>query len=276
MIDATSTAARIRPVERAGSRPIPTILPKGLAMETQRPVAEERLYRKQRLAVAFRMFGRAGLGLGASGHITARDPEHPDCFWVNPLCLPFSRIRVSDLLLVDEKGRVLEGDRIVNEAAVAIHVEIHRARPDAVAAAHAHGFHGKVWSATRRPIEPICQDSAMFYDDHAIFNEYTGVVSSFSEGRMIADALGDRSTVLLANHGHLTVGGSVETAAWRFLAFEEACRVQLLAGQVGGMIPMSHEIAVKAQRMGGSEAAGRYSFEPYWLEFIEQEPDLLD
>ena len=70
-------------------------------------VAEERELRKQQLAVAFRLFGRYGFDEGAAGHITARDPEFPGRFWVNPFSVHFSRIRVSDLLLIDEDGRVL-------------------------------------------------------------------------------------------------------------------------------------------------------------------------
>src|SRR4051812_41889783 len=84
-------------------------------------VEAERLHRRQRLAAAFRVFARYGLDEGVAGHITARDPEHPDRFWVNPFAVPFSRIKVSDLLLVDHDGTVLEGDkggtRFVNQAA---------------------------------------------------------------------------------------------------------------------------------------------------------------
>src|SRR5690349_4548700 len=81
---------------------------------------KERLNRKQRLAAAFRLFGRFGFDLGVAGHITARDPEFPDRFWVNPLAVHFSRMRVSDLLLVDHEGHILHGDRPVNHSAFVI------------------------------------------------------------------------------------------------------------------------------------------------------------
>jgi hypothetical protein len=73
--------------------------------------AQERLHRKQQLAGAFRVFARFGYNLGASGHITARDPELPDHFWVNPLAVPFGQIRVSDLQLVNHLGEIVIGDR---------------------------------------------------------------------------------------------------------------------------------------------------------------------
>ena len=74
-------------------------------------VAEERLHRKQRLASAFRLFAKFGFSEGVAGHITARDPELQDHFWVNPFGMHFGHIRVSDLVLVNEKGEVVEGDR---------------------------------------------------------------------------------------------------------------------------------------------------------------------
>ena len=67
-------------------------------------VEEERLHRKQRLAAAFRLFGQFGFDEGVAGHITARDPEHPDHFWVNPFGMNFRHIRVSDLILVERRA----------------------------------------------------------------------------------------------------------------------------------------------------------------------------
>src|SRR4029078_417380 len=84
-------------------------------------VEEERLHRKQRLAAAFRLFAHFGYEEGVAGHITARDPELTDHFWVHPFGEPFSHIRVRDLVLLNDKGQVVEGGRPVNAAAFAIH-----------------------------------------------------------------------------------------------------------------------------------------------------------
>src|SRR6476659_5856880 len=97
-------------------------------------VEEERLHRKQRLAAGFRLFGKFGFEEGVAGHITARDPEHLDHFWVNPFGMNFKQIRVKDLILVDDHGQVVEGNWPVNAAAFAIHSQVHAARPDVVAA----------------------------------------------------------------------------------------------------------------------------------------------
>src|SRR5271154_7442958 len=131
--------------------------------------AEERQHRKQRLAAAFRLFARFGFDEGVAGHITARDPERRDHFWVNPFGMYFGHIRVSDLILVNDRGEVVEGKHPVNEAAFAIHSRVHAARPDVVAAAHSHSTYGKAWSSLGRLLDPITQDACAFFEDHAVF-----------------------------------------------------------------------------------------------------------
>ena len=175
-------------------------------------VADERLHRKQRLASAFRLFAKFGFSEGVAGHITVRDPEHIDHFWVNPFGLHFGHIRVSDLVLVNERGDVVEGERPINEAAFAIHSRVHMARPDVVAAAHAHSLYGKAWSSLGRLVDPLTQDACAFYEDHSLFADYTGVVYDMSEGDRIAEALGTNKACILQNHGMLTVGQTVDEA----------------------------------------------------------------
>src|SRR5438309_1302389 len=153
---------------------------------------EERLHRKQRLAAAFRLFAHFGYEEGVAGHITARDPELTDHFWVNPFGEPFAHIRVRDLVLLNHHGEVVEGGRPVNGAAFAIHSQVHAARPDVVAAAHSHSMYGKTWSTLGRLLDPLTQDACAFWRDHGLFDDYTGVVLDTEEGKRIAHALGDR------------------------------------------------------------------------------------
>ena len=155
-------------------------------MPTFDSVEEERLHRKQRLAASFRLFGKFGFDEGVAGHITVRDPEHLDRFWVNPFGMNFKHIRVSDLICVDHTGAVVEGDARVNAAAFAIHSQVHAARPDVIAAAHSHSLHGKAWSSLGRLLDPITQDACAFFEDHALFDDFTGVVLDLEEGKRIA------------------------------------------------------------------------------------------
>src|ERR1700687_5846035 len=201
-------------------------------------VEEERLHRKQRLAAGFRLFGKFGFDEGVAGHITARDPEHLDQFWVNPFGMNFKHIRVSDLVRVDRSGNVVEGGASVNTAAFAIHSQVHEARPDVVAAAHSHSLHGKAWSSLGRLLDPITQDACAFYEDHSLFDDYTGVVLDLEEGKRIAHALGGHKAVILRNHGLLTVGQSVDEAAWWFITMERSAQSQLIAYAAGTPLAM--------------------------------------
>ncbi|PUA19650.1 class II aldolase/adducin family protein [Glaciimonas sp. PCH181] len=235
-----------------------------------------RLHRKQRLAASFRLFARYGFDMGGAGHITARDPENPDHFWVNPAGVYFGHIRVSDLLLVSHEGKIIEGDGLLNRAAFAIHSELHKARPDVIAAAHSHGLYGKAFSAQGRLLDPLTQDSCAFYEDHAIFEDFSGVVLDSSEGERIAQALGKRKAVILQNHGFLTVGASVESAVWRYISMENAAQAQLLSEAAGPTKPIGPEVARHTASQIGSDAGGWFSFQPLWDVVTREEPDLFD
>jgi ribulose-5-phosphate 4-epimerase/fuculose-1-phosphate aldolase len=239
-------------------------------------VEDERAHRKERLAAAFRLFGRFGFDEGVAGHITARDPEHLDHFWVNPLGTSFSHIRVSDLILVNDKGEVVEGNAMVNGAAFAIHSQVHAARPDVIAAAHAHSIYGKSWSTLGRLLDPLTQDACAFYDDHAVFDDYTGVVLDLEEGKRIGHTLGDKKAVILRNHGLLTVGRSVDEAVWWFITMERSCQAQLLAEAAGTPVIIDDDAAALTATQVGGHLAGWFSFQPMYAKITREQPDLFD
>ncbi|MEM9926563.1 MAG: class II aldolase/adducin family protein [Cyanobacteria bacterium P01_D01_bin.50] len=239
-------------------------------------IEDERHHRQQRLAVAFRLFARYGFNEGVAGHITVRDPEFPDCFWVNPFGMYFGQIRVSDLLLVDCNGEVVKGNRLVNRAAFAIHSRIHQARADVNAAAHAHSLYGKTWSTLGRLLDPLTQDACAFYEDHALFQDYTGVVLNTSEGDRIAATLGEKKAIILRNHGLLTVGNSVDETAWWFIAMDRCCHSQLMAEAVGKPVHIDPETARLTHSQVGSHKIGWFSFQSLYEMILAQEPDVLD
>ena len=238
--------------------------------------AEERTHRKQRLAAAFRLFGKFGFEEGVAGHITARDPEFHDHFWVNPFAQSFSHIRASDLICVDAAGEVVHGERAVNRAAFAIHSQVHAARPDVAAAAHSHSVYGKSWSTLGRRLDPLTQDVCAFYEDHGLFDDYTGVVVDLDEGKRIAAALGEHKAVILRNHGLLTVGHSVDEAAWWFITMERSCQAQLLAEAAGTPVHIDPDNAELTAKQVGGHYAGWLNFQPLYERIVREQPDLLD
>lgn len=237
---------------------------------------EERQHRKQRLAAGFRLFAKFGFEEGVAGHITARDPIEPDTFWVNPFVVPFAHITASSLIRVDHHGQVVEGRYHVNQAAFAIHSQVHQARPDVVAAAHSHSTYGRALSTLGETLEPITQDVCAFYQDHALFDDYTGVVNDVQEGRRIAAALGENKAVILRNHGLLTVGTTVDAAVFWFITMERSCQVQLAAKAAGQVVHIDPEQAKLTHDQVGTEFVGWLSFQPLWEKIVREQPDLLD
>jgi len=239
-------------------------------------VEDERLYRKQRLAAAFRIFGRLGFDEGVAGHITARDPEHTDQFWVNPFGMSFKQIRVRDLVCVDHAGAVVEGSWPVNQAAFAIHSQVHAARPDVIAAAHSHSIYGKAFASLHRPLRPLTQDACIFFEDHGLYTEYGGVANDVEEGKRIAHAVGEYKAAILANHGLITVGQSVDEALFWFVTMERSCQAELLALAAGEAKPIGDDLARKVRADNGSALAGWFSAQPLFDWILAEQPDLLE
>lgn len=238
---------------------------------------EERVERKTKLAASLRLFGRLGFGEGVAGHITARDPEFPDRFWVNPFGMSFRHVRVSDLILVDHQGNVVVGDAPVNRAAFVIHAAVHQARPDVVAAAHAHSLYGKALSSLGRQLDPITQDACAFFEDHVVVSEYGGkIVLEEEAGVALAAGLGQRKAAIHCNHGLFTVGTTVDEAAWWFITMERSAQAQLVAEAAGTPLHIPAEDARFTRDHIGTNLAGWFSFQPLYDEISRSEPDLFE
>ena len=243
---------------------------------TDLSVEEERQQRLRDLAVSFRVFGKLGFSEGVAGHMTARDPEDADLFWVNPFGMSFNQIRVSDLICVDHQGNVVHGRRPVNAAAFIIHAQVHEARPDAVAAAHTHSLYGKALSSLGIDLDPITQDACAFYNDHGRYDDYRGTVLAEDEGKNIAVAIGDYKAAILRNHGLITVGSTVTAAAWWFITMERSCQAQMIAMAAGTPTLIDHDTATLTHSQIGSDLVAWFQFRPLWEQIVATQPDVFD
>lgn len=237
---------------------------------------ETRRHRKQRLAAALRLFGKYGFGEGISGHISVRDPEYPDRFWVNPFGVSFKLAKVADLICVDSTGRVVEGRHRLNPSAFVIHSQIHELNPNATAAAHGHTAHSRALGSLGRLLEPIDQESAAFYQRQVLYQEYEGPSVSLEQGRDIAEKLGDNRAILLQHHGLITVGGSLDEAVHWFFTYDSCAQVQLLASAAGTPRALNHQQAMAAGDGFGDAQLGWFSFQLLWDEIVAEQPDLLE
>jgi ribulose-5-phosphate 4-epimerase/fuculose-1-phosphate aldolase len=223
--------------------------------------AEKRQWQLEHMAGAFRVFAREGYAEGISGHISVRDPEFQHHFWINPLGVHFGMMKASDMICVNMDGDVVGGNTAgsINAAGFQIHSAVHRARQDVHAICHTHSVHGRAWSAFAKPLEMINQDVCYFYKAHSVYTNYGGIANEASEGQRIAESLGDGKAAILMNHGLLTVGQTVDEAAFLFCLMERSCKVQLLADRTGfEKVIVSEEEAAYNFRMASTPVSHLY------------------
>jgi len=222
-----------------------------------RTAEQERQQRKIEVALGYRLLAANKWGDAGDGHISARDPERRDCFWLLRYGPSYHQAHVRDLVLVGPDGELVEGEGIINVAAYYIHHPILSARPDAVSATHVHTGWGTPFSAEVRKFSPITQESCVFFEDHALFDDEEVQVQSVDAGKRIADALGQTRAIILRNHGLLTVGDSVAEAVGSFVQMERVAEAHLKARDA---VPISAEAARFAKADLVRYGAGRVSF----------------
>ena len=252
------------------------IFPEHVRHET---VEEERLHRKQRLVASCRAFAQQKFDYGFAGHLTVRDPETPDLYWTNPMCVHFDKVCVSNLILVDHDGKVIEGDYAVNRAGFVLHANVHEEHPDIIAMCHAHTVYGTAWAATGRPIDPITQDACAFFEDHVVIGDEAGAVAVENHaGSNVAKAFAGVKAAIHQNHGLLTASRhSIESAAFWFIALERCCKQQLdIAASGITPIHIPKDKARYSREHVGSEYIGWLHFQTIWNQLVIDSPDMLD
>jgi len=239
--------------------------PGGATYGTLRSLEAERAHRKRMCAIGYRVFAGMRWGQLGDGHVSARDPEFTDHFWLLDWGVPFGEATVGRLVLVGPDGTVKDErgapTGAVNTAGVNIHAPILAARPDAVAAAHTHTQFGTPWSANVRPFSALSQESCAFVFDQSLFDDEEVEVLSVDGGERIAAALGDTKLCILRNHGLLTVGASVEAAVGWFVMAERVAEVHVKAPEGR---PISDEGAAVAASTLAPEPTGWRVFQ--WLQ----------
>ena len=211
------------------------------------------------LADGYRVFAALGWGDLGDGHISARDPERPDCFWLLRYGAPFGSATPDDFVLVGPDGDLVEGEGRVNRAGFCIHQPLLAARLDIVSAAHTHTQWGTPFSAEARNVEPITQEACLFFEDCCLFDDEEVQIRSTDAGARIAQTLGRNSAIVLRNHGLLTVGDSVAAAVSRFVFLERVAEAHLKATNAK---PISADEArlAKADLMQESHARDTFDF----------------
>lgn len=211
------------------------------------------------LAAACRILAREGHESGLAGQVTARG-EQPGTWWTLQFGYGFDEANPERMVLVDEDLKPLQGGR--PNPGVRFHVWIYRQRPDVQAIIHTHPPHASALAATGKPLQIAHMDSSMLYGT-AHLPEWPGVPVADDEGRIISGALGAAKTILLANHGLLAAGASVEEATYLAVFMERASRMQILAAAAGGVQEVKPELAQEARDFLLQSSIVRGTF-AYW------------
>jgi ribulose-5-phosphate 4-epimerase/fuculose-1-phosphate aldolase len=228
---------------------------------------------KQKLACAFRILAREGFTENIAGHITMRD-EATDHLWVNPWGLWWEEVTTSDLCRVDPSGAVTEGKWDVTPA-VHIHTELHRRRPDIAVAIHNHPYHLTVLAALGLLPEMAHQTAAMYDGDLTFVDEYTGEVASAELGADLATRIGSASVIVLANHGVIITGPTIEEATYRAATIDRQSRLTydiLTSGRPHTTIPPALRQPMKASLL---ERGTDYYWGGAVRALLRQHPEVL-
>jgi L-fuculose-phosphate aldolase len=195
------------------------------------------------LAGACRILAREGHESGLAGQVTAR-ADKPGAWWTLQFGYGFEEATSERMVLVDEDLQPLGGGR--PNPGVRFHIWIYGKRPDVKAIVHTHAPYASALAATGERLRTIHMDSAMLHGCVQLA-EWPGVPVADDEGRIISGALGEAKCILLANHGLLTAGASVEEATYLAVFFERAARMQLRAMAAGGYREVRPELAEEAR-----------------------------
>ncbi len=240
---------------------------------------ELREHRKKHLVGACRAFANWGMDYGFAGHLTIRDPEHTDLYWTNPMAVHFARVSLSNLILVDHDGLVVEGDYAVNQAGFVLHAAVHAAHPDILAMCHAHTVHGAAYAALGRPLPPVTQDACAFFEDHAVIRDEAGQVAvERGAGHNVAHAFKGVKAAIHQNHGLFSASRhSIDSAAFWFMALERCCQQQLMIDAAGHTpVEIPAEKARYSREHVGSEYIGWLAFQPVYDDLVQSSPDMFD
>ncbi|HEY6484455.1 MAG TPA: aldolase [Steroidobacteraceae bacterium] len=233
------------------------------------------------LAACHRLAARFEFNEGIDNHLTLLVPGYGDRFYLAPFGLHWSEVRARDFMVLDFAGKRVSGEGPVEDTARFIHTPVHRLASHARCVLHTHMPYATALCMLENPrLEMAGQSALAFYDSIAYGAEYKGLAFDASEGERLARALGDKSVLMMANHGVLVVGRSVPEAFERLYFLERACRAQVLALSTGRSLRVIPDEVVRAtieQFRSGGELGGANRIELHFAALMRlldrTEPD---
>lgn len=199
---------------------------------------------KHRLAYAARILAMTGQEAGLAGQLTARS-DKADTYWTLRFGLGFEEATADDFIEVDKDLNTVTGEGMANPA-TRFHLWVYRSRPDVTSIIHTHSPWASALAAARQPLVIAQMDMTPLFNDCAFLSEWPGVPIADHEGTLISEALGGMKSIILAHHGYLTAGVSVEEATYLSVYLERAARMQIRAKTFGDLSPVDPILAQEA------------------------------
>jgi len=230
--------------------------------EMAQHLKHERRDLKTTLAYACRILAMTEQEAGLAGQISARS-QRPGAYWTLKFGLGFDEATPQDFIEVDQDLNTLSGNGMANPA-TRFHLWVYQARPDVHSIIHTHSPWASALAAARQPLVIAQMDMTPLHDDCAFLADWPGVPIADQEGLIISTALGGKRAILLAHHGYLTAGQSVEEATYLSVYLERAARMQLRAvAAYGSLKPVDEHLAREAHDYLLKPAIVNGTFE-YW------------
>ncbi|HDS5592978.1 TPA: aldolase [Enterobacter hormaechei subsp. xiangfangensis] len=242
------------------------------SMEDHLP--KDKRTQKQKLAIACRILFSMGHDSGLAGQITARG-EEPGTWYTQQLGLGFDEITASNLLLVDDDLNILAGEGMANPAN-RFHAWIYHQRPDINCIIHTHPIYASTLSMLGTPLIVSHMDTCPLYNDCAFLEKWPGIPVGNEEGIIISEALGTKKTILLAHHGQISTGSTIEEACNLAILLERAAKMQLLAMPAGEIQPLDEHLAHEAHEWIARPVRHHAAFEYYARRVLNTHSDCID
>jgi len=228
------------------------------------------------LAAAFRLAVRFGLHEGICNHFTLRVPGTVDQYFLNPFGLHWSEVTASNLMIVDDDGNRVAGEGEIERTAMVLHGGIHRAHARAACVLHTHMPYATALTCLEgERLEPITIAGLRFLNQVAYDDDFAGVALDLAEGERVAGKLGERSVLMMANHGVMVTGPTVATAFDRLYFLERAAESQVLARSTGRALRRIRQdvLSVAEEQFKGLDWLAERHFEALKRVLDREEPD---
>lgn len=236
-------------------------------------IRDMELDNRQKIALTCRILFEEGHDAGLSGQITCRS-DAADTFITQRFGLGFDEITADNLLEVDRDLQPVEGQGMANPAN-RFHTWIYREHPEINCIIHTHPTHICALSMLRVPLTVAQMDICSLYRDCAFLADWPGVPVGNEEGIIISEALGRKRAILLAHHGQLVAGKTIEEACNLAILIERAARMQLLAMSAGQIQPLPDALASEAHDWVSTDKRNKVNFAYYARKTLKAHPDCI-